>query len=77
MRKVSVGSVVLLQDNSGVLLTLAQRLYVLYYKLQYFGEIKNELFFKNEARNFKFWTTSPIWLGDGSGESSYPYNHVK
>ena len=54
MRKVSVGSVVLLQDNSGVLLTLAQRLYVLYYKLQYFGEIKNEFFFKNEARNFTF-----------------------
>ena len=36
---------------------------------QYFGEIKNELFFKNEARNFTFRTTSPIWLDDGSGES--------
>ena len=44
---------------------------------QYFGEIKNKLVSKNEAQNFTFRTTSPIWLGDGSGESSYPYNYVK
>ena len=32
---------------------------------QYFGEIKDELFLKNEARNLTFSTTSPIRLGDG------------
>ena len=44
---------------------------------RYYGEIKNELFFKNEARNLTFWTTSPTRLGDGSNESSYLYDHVK
>ena len=33
---------------------------------QYIGEIKNELFFKNEARNLTFWTTPPIRVGDSS-----------
>ena len=43
---------------------------------QYFGEIKNELFLKNEARNLTFWTTSPIRLGDSSNESYYPHDYA-
>ena len=46
-------------------------------RLTVFWWDKERFFLKNEAQNFTFWTTSPIWLGDGSGESSYPYNHVK